>query len=242
MALLALTDENLAYLKHALRSAYPEVKSSHRAEALAAACGFRTNISALSSLKDGSPGWPYLVDVSSDRFSARLSELGYSGIDGSQIPELVRSSDMPDRIWISCKAGDRRRLDAWFYECQRRDIPFLYVALRRKYANIDWDCISTDNRHDDVTRKENSSELVRIMFNAFQFFVHGRAKKAMFDASSFVGGIKDVPIAMVPELADAMFRILCQAIKHGERERIREAKAPMHDKAAEITNESQPHG
>lgn len=219
MALLALTHENLDHLKHTLRSAYPHVKSSHRAEALAAACGYRTNISLLSSLKTDTLEWPDLADIAPAQFVARLAELGYQCVHGEQITELVRLPDMPDRIWISCKADELTKRNDWFFECQGRDIPYVYVTTRRKYARVDWDCISTDNRHDDVTRREDSRELTHHMFRTFQSIARGRAKKAMFSASSFVGGIEDVPINMAPELADAMFSILYEVIRLAERER-----------------------
>lgn len=219
MALLALTPENLDHLKFALRSAYPDVKPSHRVEALAAACGFRTNISLRSNLKTGVPEWPDLKDVNPGRFVARLAELGYPDADGGTITGLVQLPDMPDRIWVSCKSDELMKLDDWFSECRRRDIPYVYVTKRRKYADIDWDCISTDNRHDDVTRHQSNDELVRHMFRTFQSIAHGQAKKAMFQASSFVGGIKDIPMDIAPELADAMFSILYEAIKLAERQR-----------------------
>ena len=225
MALFVLTEENHTHLKHLLRSAYPNVKASHRAEALAAACGFRTNISLLSNLRDGHPNWPELVDVRSDLFVARLTEIGYLGISGSPIAGLVRSPEMPERIWISCKAEDIHERAVWFSECQRRDIPYMYVTTRRKYADIDWDCISTDTRHDDVTTGKNSEELMRHMFKTFQSIAFGPSKKAFFDASSFVGGIKDVPIEIASEMTDAMFSILYEAIKKNELGRTRRAIA-----------------
>lgn len=219
MALLALTQDNIDFIKRGLKPSYPSVKSSHLTEAIAAACGFRTNIALVTSLRAADTRRPDLAEVDAGRFIARLAELGYPPLDGTALPGMVRSQEMPERIWLVRKGRDLPLLNDWYRECQQRDIPYVYITTRRKLAQVDWDCIALDNKHDEVTNRDGRG-LIDEMFKTFQGIARGKPGKPFFDGSSFVGNIKDVPMDMAPLLADAIFRILYAAIREGERQAV----------------------
>lgn len=76
MSAISVSEIAIADLKQVLRKAFPEVKSSHLTEAIAASMGFRTHaalIAAANETKDD----PAIVSIRPDSFQNRLAELGY---------------------------------------------------------------------------------------------------------------------------------------------------------------------
>ena len=76
MASIELTESALATVKGALRVEFPDVRSSHLTEALAAALGRRTHaalLAELPSLRDDPP----IELLDDDHFDQRLQEFGY---------------------------------------------------------------------------------------------------------------------------------------------------------------------
>lgn len=76
MASVPLSDFAIAAVKNSLRKEFPEVRSSHLSEALAAALGRRTHAALLVDVRKqaADPGIEYLDD---ERFDRRLCEFGY---------------------------------------------------------------------------------------------------------------------------------------------------------------------
>ncbi len=75
MASVSLTDDGLRAVKRALVSRFPDDKSSHLTEALAAACGFRTHASLLAAVRDTDPEDPNFVLLDEAAFLARRADL-----------------------------------------------------------------------------------------------------------------------------------------------------------------------
>ncbi|MEA3387878.1 MAG: hypothetical protein U9R64_01190, partial [Pseudomonadota bacterium] len=75
MASVSLTDDGLRAVKRALVSRFPDDKSSHLTEALAAACGFRTHASLLAAVRDTDPQDPNFVLLDEAAFLARRADL-----------------------------------------------------------------------------------------------------------------------------------------------------------------------
>ena len=217
MPLIALTRSNIGYVKRCLRPVYREVRSAHLSEAIATACGFRTNIAMVTRLRVQNPHRPDLAEFDEGRLDFRLRELGESAIKGIRPDNLVGSLELPDRIWARCKDKDIPSKDLWFRECQRLDIPYVVVSTRRALADVIWDCIALNIRHDAVLASKNSRPVQR-MFERFQAIAGDKPGKPIFDGTSFVGTIRRVPMQMAPQLADAVFRILYDCVLEGERE------------------------
>lgn len=76
MASVPLSDSAIAAVKNSLRKEFPEVRSSHLSEALAAALGRRTHAALLVDVRAQvvDPGIEYLDD---ERFDKRLQQFGY---------------------------------------------------------------------------------------------------------------------------------------------------------------------
>lgn len=75
MAAIAFTDNALLNVKRGLRSAFPDRKSSHLTEALAAACGFRSQASLLAQLRQSDAQDPDFLLLDDEAFIRRLYEL-----------------------------------------------------------------------------------------------------------------------------------------------------------------------
>lgn len=76
MTAIPLIHDSIAALKNALRSEFPDVKSSHLTEALAFALGYRTNAALLAEMTGPESDRP-IVLLDSARMVSRLCELGY---------------------------------------------------------------------------------------------------------------------------------------------------------------------
>lgn len=207
MALLLLTSDNIEYVKSAMRAALPHVKPTHRTEALAASFGFRTYASLLASL-NRIARHPAACFFDPARFSEHLHELGYAAVDGSPLVGIIRSPMMPLRPWREFRNGDLAANNCWFYECQRRNIPDLYIELRAKYAKLNWDCISRDPKDDTLLGQDRGADLVRKMFARFQALTRHSPGRAMFDGSSFVGTIDNLLPDVARDIADEFYAIL----------------------------------
>lgn len=76
MASIAISDASLSALKKALHAHYPEFRSSHLSEAIAAALGRKTHASLLADVNLHAEDPPIEL-LDDDRFFSRLQELGY---------------------------------------------------------------------------------------------------------------------------------------------------------------------
>lgn len=94
MAFVVLTRPNLAALKSSLLAAFPELRSGHADEAIAAGFGYRTHAALLASLKvQGNAR--VTVMLNEGAVSARLRELADLNIEGTAwirnpLPDLTK--------------------------------------------------------------------------------------------------------------------------------------------------------
>lgn len=75
MTSIPLTDDGLRIVKRALVARFPNEKSSHLSEALAAACGFRTHASLLATVRERNASDPDFVLLDESAFLLRREEL-----------------------------------------------------------------------------------------------------------------------------------------------------------------------
>ncbi len=208
MAALLLSPYNIALVKRALRDRLPGARSSHRVEAFAAAAGYRTYAALLADVKRSEGMHPTVACLDPDRFAARLDVLGYGQVDQDILADIVRSPDMSEPLWREYRNRDRAANDRWFRECQRRDIPNVYIELRTKYAELNWDCISIDPSGETHLRDEQGTALVREMFRRFQCLARPDPGKSEFFGSAFVGSVDRLLPDIARNLADEFFMLL----------------------------------
>lgn len=207
MAVLLLAPSNIEQVKLSMRDAFPQVRASHRAEALASALGFQTHASLLALMRYSTETAVARV-IELARFSARTSQLGYDHCDPKPLIQIIRSPALPLRPWAEFRRGDSQVNNRWFYECQRRNIPLITVETRAKYTTLNWDCISRDPKYDTHLGEDEGAHLVRRMFAVFQSLVRHSPGKAMFKGSSFVGSVDNLLPDVAKNLADAFYMLL----------------------------------
>lgn len=213
MAAILLTPANMAFTKVELRKSMPHVKSSHLSEVLAFALGYRTQASLLAGIGNTDQCSPQVRALKSEKLSERLASLGYSDTACTDIAAIARSSALPDRIWTMFPDKDRSANDRWFYECRRRNIPNVCIRMRRKYAELYWDCISIDSNDEAHVQGVRGTALVREMFRTYQSVAGRVPGKSEFFGSSFVGLVKDILPEFAAELADAFFVSLYEPMR-----------------------------
>lgn len=162
MAALLLTSANLQAVKAAAQRAWPDVKSSHITEALAAAYGYRTHAAVLADLNRSA--YPPLVQANPSAFSERLSDLGYPDRGSSPLVQAL-DKGIPDAIWMVCNSGDIDAANRWYEQCRQRNIPRILIQKRQKYCLLEWDSITMD---DSACHPKIPSPDTRDMFRHFQ--------------------------------------------------------------------------
>lgn len=214
MAVLRLTPANLTFVKRSLRAALPSVKSSHLTEGLAAALGANTHAALLARVSSQGEAAPIPLD--GRRWRQRLSELGYPSIGDELLKSAVRDEWLPDPCWRVIERRDIPSIHDWFYQCRRDNIPDIYVSVARKYARLQWDCISTEGRGDAGVTGEGSRELGRVMFATFQRLAKHDTGKPMYEGSPFVGVIERLLPSTAYAIADELFLLLFPSTRPAE--------------------------
>ncbi|HKY82812.1 hypothetical protein [Novosphingobium mathurense] len=211
MAAILLTHANLHHLKSRLRTALPHVKSSYISEGLAAALGYRTHAALLAGMKASREKYPPLARVSDVKLTERLSDFGADD-QAVDLSGMAREA-LPDPIWRAFAKRERAANDNWFYACQRRNVPFVYLHIGRKYWRLNWDCISTEKNYDAHLRGDAGTTLMRAMFKRFQERTRLDPTQAMFDGSTFVGTVDGLLPQTACDLADDFFEMLYTPVR-----------------------------
>jgi len=210
MAVLRLTSGNLEFLKRQLRQDYPDIGSVHRTEALAAACGYRTYAGLLAELPAKANASP-AIRVDSTGWSARLLKFGYGSVPGDRLAACLRSPQIPDPCWVESRTRERSAGERWFYRCRAESLPYATIEMARKYATLEWDCITVDAEHDGQVREDKGRPIVNRLFATFQRCSAGSGAKPYFCGSAFTGSIKGLRPDVAQSLADEFFVVLYQA-------------------------------
>lgn len=106
------TPSNVVALKKALRSAYPQIKSSHFDEAIAASFGFNSYAAMRPFLHEVSRYARLVVQADHMLLLLRLEELGYHDFAPEELGRLMWKLKFPERTHddkIEKAVQDRRR-------------------------------------------------------------------------------------------------------------------------------------
>lgn len=210
MGKLRLTSANLEFLKRQLQRECPGIRSAHRTEALAAACGFRTFASLLAELRTTGSAGP-IVAIDGARWTARLAQLGYADVMDDRLKALLLSQQLPNPCWTAFRAHDRVVAKSWFYKCKAEHLPYVTIELARKHATLEWDCITLDTTIDQEIRDDESGAIVKALFAAFQRRSTRSGARPEFCGSAFVGSIEGLQPDVARMLAGEFFMALYQA-------------------------------
>ena len=204
MPLFILTQTNVDAAKASLRASLPEIRSGHLTEALASGLGFNSN-AALRAAITSETGNPFaLTDADAERFSDRLATLSYEGVPHAPFIVAMREDVLNDTPYAYFKQGDCRANSLHFSACQSRNRPMMMVKVGRRYAELEWDCVTiTSDRPGHLT-----DEQARTMFSLFQARTKGAPGKPYFCGNAFTGTIKRLLPETARQLAEEYFKLL----------------------------------
>ena len=205
MAILLPTSENTRLLKSILMGDF-EMRSGHATEAIAALMRFRSNASFLATSNQFPEATIYEVDF--DAFENRAAQLGYDRTSSEYLRFIYKGIDWPEPAWRLFKKRDTEARDAWFYECQRRRIPFLYISKATKYYAVHWDHISLDSKYDQMVRETAEGNLGRVLFRNYQLIASGLEPKSFFEGSALVGRVTGLSESSARQLANIFATLL----------------------------------
>jgi hypothetical protein len=211
MFLLRLTADNRHSFKRHLRDLYPQIGSSHLTEALSAGFGWNTHAAFKTALNSVPLGREPAVRFDIAAMQTRLGQLSADRIDGARVADCLRA--LPDPCWREFPRRDRPAEDDWFYACERASIPFIYVRVARKYALLQWDCISINPKYEAAVREVSARAMVEQLFARFQKRAKGSPGRPLFEGSAFVGTVENLLPNVARLLADDFFEMLYGATR-----------------------------
>ncbi len=213
MAALRLTPANLKVVKRTLRGEFPSIKSTHLTETIAAALGFRTHAALLTVVEQAGPGSEPIANFDAVRATKRLLELSCTAPVDFLTAAVAERIELPDPCWRQMRSDDSETQKDWFYECKRLGLPYLVIKIARKYATLEWDCITVDASCDESVRRDRSMEFVREMFSVFQQHCVAETGRPIFEGSAFLGSIERLLPETACALADEFFGRLYRATR-----------------------------
>ena len=205
MAILLPTSENIRFLKSILMGDF-EMRSAHATEAIAALIGFRSNTTFSMTSNHLPDVTVYEVDF--DAFEGRAVQLGYDRISSEYLRFAYKAIDWPEPAWKLFKKKDAVARDAWLYECERRKIPFLYIAKAAKYCAVHWDHISVDSQYDKMVRQASEGKMGSVLFRTYQMIACGLEPRSVFEGSGLVGQVTVLSESSARQIANAFATLL----------------------------------
>lgn len=201
MAILLPTSANIRFLKAILMGDF-EMRSAHATEAIAALIGFRSNL-AYQTASNNRPDVT-VYDANFDAFEYRAAHLGYDRMSTEYLRFIFNAIKWPDSAWRLFDKKNSAGRDAWFYECQRRKIPFIHISRSTKYCTVHWDHISLDSEYDQMVRKSGDGDMGQILFRAYQLIAAGVEPKSFFEGSAFVGNVTGLSESSARQIANSL--------------------------------------
>lgn len=209
MTAVLITEDNLAHIKITLRHHFgKQVKSAHITEAIAAALGRRTHAALLTDLPLPSVR-PKAVLFDDGAFATRLAALGYTDLPLSEsLWEAAVLNDLPEAALKEFPDNDKQGADRWFKECERRNIPWVRVMTKRKYATVEWDHWSLESDLDEKMRAR-FSEACRVVDDIFK---RHRVQRSRANPHPMVGSFEHIPVLAARQAAGEMFVLMYSLI------------------------------
>lgn len=209
MTAVLITEDNLAHIKGNLRQHFDkQVKSAHLTEAIAAALGRRTHAALLTDLPLPSAR-PKAALFDEGAFSSRLATLGYAEVLMPEaLWETAAMNDLPGAVIKEFSDDDKRGADRWFVECERRNIPWVRVMTKRKYAKVEWDHWSLESDLDEKMRARFSEacSVVDVIFKRH------RVQRSRSNPHPMVGSFEHIPLLAARQAAGEMFVMMYSLI------------------------------
>jgi hypothetical protein len=209
MTAVLITENNLTHIKDTLRQHFgKQVKSAHLTEAIAAALGRRTHAALLTDLPLPSAR-PKAVLFDEEAFTTRLAALGYADLPMPvSLWETAAMNNLPEAAIKEFDDGDKAGSDRWYYECQRRNIPWIRTMKKRKYATVEWDHWSFEKELDGKIHSRFSEACMAVD----AIFKRHRVQRSRSSRHPMVGSFEHIPVLAARQAAGEMFLLMYSMI------------------------------
>jgi hypothetical protein len=110
-----------------------------------------------------------------------------------------------DKKFETRKISDNSdQVNEWFHKCKINQVPYVVVVLRKKYANITWDIINLETKHD------NHFELLGENFinDLIVLFKKYAVKKSRYEVSCNLANYIDMPIETFNLIAAELYDLI----------------------------------
>ena len=205
MAIFLPTVNNIRFLKALLMRDWG-MRSGHSSEVIAALCGFRSH-AALLAVRSRMPDHT-IYDADFDAFEARAIGLEYDRNSVEYLRLIFTSLDWPEPVWRLMKNNAVNMRNAWFYECERRGVPFIVISKAAKYYTVTWDHVSAPSEYDALLRQTPQRNLGRTLFRTYQSIARGLEPKSFFEGSDAVGKVTGLSASSARQIANAFAMLL----------------------------------
>lgn len=107
-------------------------------------------------------------------------------------------------MYLTCKNGSVDERNRWYQKCRQRAVPFVVVSQRRKYAKLEWDCISLPLNLDSRIR-DDGDQIIEEILRIFGCCANGASKYLI---QAFVGNLDNLYPQDAEDAAKRVFEIL----------------------------------
>lgn len=225
MSLVILIDENISAAKAALHKMYPAVRSAHLAEAIAAGLNFGSFRSLKAKILGHGGLHPALAESDPAKFQNRIQQLGYTGISPLFFDQAFSSARLPVAPYIVVGKNDCGAVDKHFYDRRRRGWPMMIIKVARKYAYLEWDCITIDPSEEAHVVGKEQRDPVDEMYAQFVDRARHAPGNPIFFGKSFTGWAERLLPASAQLLAEDYFKLLYNPLNDQRRRAISESIA-----------------
>lgn len=118
---------------------------------------------------------------------------------------------MPEPIYIEVRTTDRAEINRHCMACEAEERPMMLIKIGRKYATLEWDCITLDPSNELHVRGPRCSLLTRGMYDRFCSLAKSAPGRPMFDGNAFYGTITK----LLPETARQLAREYFETLRLG---------------------------
>lgn len=110
--------------------------------------------------------------------------------------------------FVVFRSSDRAANDRHFHACQEEGRPMVMVKLGRKYATLEWDCITLDPTNEPHVRDRRGDLLMRGMYDRFCALAERDPSAPIFYGTAFCGTVSRLLPDTARSLAAEYFQLL----------------------------------
>ncbi|MCK7546318.1 hypothetical protein MLC59_19370 [Marinobacter bryozoorum] len=116
---------------------------------------------------------------------------------------------MEKYVELSDTSSDFAKENVWLEHCELKQIPFITVKTRSKYADVHWDYITYSNEVDEILESIGTT----LRDSAVEIFNQYASKKSRYTASGHLVWFKNLEIEQAREAASDLYDLVVRSIE-----------------------------